>query len=464
MKDIMKYYLQLITLVFCLFVSACSDDDETTTPVFPDLQKIECEVGDTKTLTFEAADNWILTSSSLWCYFEQDGERTFVCSGNAGKQTVTIHISDDATELLKSYKAELTMKLAGSQQVIAEVTRPSTGYEVRAFNADKSVMYTEKNPFVINFDGTDILVLEANEDWALKSNPEWMEFNRRASDSEVVSGNAGDNVSVIPQMIMQYKKNEITGFLTIESRSGAVAKVPVKYEGIPADRIIGTLTGNIEASADGESYTVGNDSYDSEGVPVTVMAKNDEYTLVCVEYLEERNMMWEYEYTYPILEGGSDRWLWVDNDKKGSLKIAVSRNSSEKGNAYVVAFPNSVYAEIKDQLSDLVLLKTGIPQAYDENIIFLFRSNRSNCLSVGPLLKNGDGGALTNVTLTSYADNVGEEQAMEKYGTKNVWIASLPLGISFDPLIIAPKGITMTHYLMAVNFIDGYKWRLSTLQ
>lgn len=33
---------------------------------------------------------------------------------------------------------------------------------------------------------------------------------------------------------------------------------------IPADRIIGTLTGNIEASADGESYTVGNDSYDSE--------------------------------------------------------------------------------------------------------------------------------------------------------------------------------------------------------
>lgn len=118
--------------------------------------------------------------------------------------------------------------------------------------------------------------------------------------------------------------------MTTESRSGAIAKVPVKYEGIPADRIIGTLTGNIEASADGESYTVGNDSYDSEGVPVTVMAKNDEYTLVCVEYLEERNMMWEYEYTYKIIEGGSDRWLWVDNDKKGSLKIAVSRNSSEK--------------------------------------------------------------------------------------------------------------------------------------
>ena len=45
MKDIIKYYLQLIVLMFCLFTSACSDDDETVTPVFPDLQKIECAVG-----------------------------------------------------------------------------------------------------------------------------------------------------------------------------------------------------------------------------------------------------------------------------------------------------------------------------------------------------------------------------------------------------------------------------------
>ena len=103
MKDIMKYYLQLIVLMFCLFTSACSDDDETVTPVFPDLQKIECAVGDTKTLTFEAADNWILTSSSLWCYFEQDGERTFVCSGNAGKQPVTIHNSPAAPPPLIFY-------------------------------------------------------------------------------------------------------------------------------------------------------------------------------------------------------------------------------------------------------------------------------------------------------------------------------------------------------------------------
>lgn len=38
----------------------------------------------------------------------------------------------------------------------------------------------------------------------------------------------------------------------------------MKYEGIPADRIIGTLKDNIEVSVDGESYTAGDNSYDSE--------------------------------------------------------------------------------------------------------------------------------------------------------------------------------------------------------
>ena len=79
MKDI-KTYLRWTALMFCLLLSACSDDEDSKTPVFPDLQRIECAVGDEKTLTFEATDNWVLTSSSLWCYFKQEGEQTFTCS------------------------------------------------------------------------------------------------------------------------------------------------------------------------------------------------------------------------------------------------------------------------------------------------------------------------------------------------------------------------------------------------
>ena len=91
MKDIIKYYLQLIVLAFCLFTSACSDDDETVTPVFPGLQKIECEVGDTKTLTFEATDNWILTSSSLCAILNRMVRgRSFVQAMPESRQSLSI--------------------------------------------------------------------------------------------------------------------------------------------------------------------------------------------------------------------------------------------------------------------------------------------------------------------------------------------------------------------------------------
>lgn len=58
----------------------------------------------------------------------------------------------------------------------------------------------------------------------------------------------------------------------------------------------------------------------------------------------------------------------------------------------------------------LFLLKTGIPQAYDENIIANVLQAEDASASMGFVLKNGDGGALTNVTLTSYAINVGESK------------------------------------------------------
>ena len=276
----------------------------------------------------------------------------------------------------------------------------------------------------------------------MKSNPEWMEFNRRASDSEVVSGNAGDNVSVIPQMIMQYKKNEITGFLTIESRSGAVAKVPVKYEGIPADRIIGTLKDNIEVSVDGESYTAGDNSYDSEGVPVTVMAKNDEYTLVCVEYVAERNQMtWELEYSYTIMDS-FNRWLWIDDDKEGNINIAASANNSKARTAYVLAFPNVIYAEIKDHLSDLVLLEKGIPKEYDENIIADIKQEgvAGDLISLvkesGEPILDGIGNPVKAVP-----SDMPDEQLESEYGTTNVFlVSSLTLGVNYDPFHIIVNG------------------------
>ena len=131
MKDKI-YYLKFLVLVFCLAFASCSDDDDKGqgNPVFPEVQKISCAVGETATLTFNANMNWKLSSSALWCKFVVDGGQGNSCSGEAGEQTITVSIGDDATALNKSYKAEIYLWMGGDKKVVYEITRPSTGYEV----------------------------------------------------------------------------------------------------------------------------------------------------------------------------------------------------------------------------------------------------------------------------------------------------------------------------------------------
>lgn len=452
MKDI-KTYLRWITLMFCLLLSACSDDEDSKTPVFPDLQRIECAVGDEKTLTFEATDNWVLTSSSLWCYFKQEGEQTFTCSGAAGKQTITIYISDDATEMLKVNKAELTMMMGGMQQVIAEVSRPMVGYEVYAFNQDKSVLYTEENPFVIDFDGKTKLLLTANEDWVLSEKPVWLDIETKEKD---VFGYAGKDVLVTPTVIRQYKKAEKKANLKFESRSGQFAEVAVVYQGVPEGRIVSSIEEKIKASFDGQEYTVGETTYNSDGVPVTVIAWNDAYTLVTIEYVDYYG---EFIYT-----DNPPAWLHVEDDKAGNVKITTSMNTAKLRTAYVLGFPNNVYEEIKENFEERVLLNNGIAKEFQENIIADIEQAEKPKTNEGFVLKDDSGEELTDLELISYADQHGEDETIEKYGISNVWIVSLPLGKKYTPLMITPNGMSTSNYIESCEILNKWDKKLELSQ
>ena len=108
MKNI-AWYFRFCVLTLCCVMAGCSDDDDTPQkPTFPELQKINCEVGQTTEIEFEASTDWKLTSSSLWCQFIIDDEAMNSCSGTAGKQKVEIQINDNASELNKAYKAEIS--------------------------------------------------------------------------------------------------------------------------------------------------------------------------------------------------------------------------------------------------------------------------------------------------------------------------------------------------------------------
>lgn len=87
MKTIIsKYWLVLMVLASMTLLSACSSDDATSNPVFPQVQTIAGNAGDEFDFTFEANENWSLASSAIWCKMVQgeDGKEAFVLNGTAG--------------------------------------------------------------------------------------------------------------------------------------------------------------------------------------------------------------------------------------------------------------------------------------------------------------------------------------------------------------------------------------------
>lgn len=463
MKEL-KYYLGAMVLAFCLFFVACSDDDKEAKPVFPELQKVECEVGDEKTLTFEASGDWTLTSSALWCTFANNNEQVHSCSGGAGKQSVTIHVSDDATLLMKSYKAELNLMMGGSQQVIFEVTRPSTGYELHAFDAAQEVEYTAENPYVQNYTGSKTFVVTANTDWVLEPS-ENLVFEESTTKGTRTYGYAGETVSVLPTLKagFTYRKEAWKQELVFKDKEGTViAKLPVHYDGIPADKVefsIDNPSGTtITFAHNGYSYKIGEGEQSWAPMPLEVMARNNQYTLVYVDYVEEHNdLTWEIIYTCTRMSE-EESWVWVDDDKEGNLGIGMTSNEGLARTAYLMAIPNAVYETLKDNFEAEVFSKNeGVKSAYSQYIAARLTQEANPKFTTGFVIGDMEGNPLYDaydnvVEAYSYMDAGGEmseEELIGKYGTSNVYILSLPLGVSYDNIVVKPNGFT-GYYLQPV--------------
>lgn len=444
MKD-MKYYFRFLILALCVSFAACSnDDDENQKPVFPESQKIECAVGDTKELSFEASSDWVLTSSALWCTFVVDGENSFSCSGSAGKQTVTIRISNDATELLKSYKAELTLMMGGEKQVIYTVTRPMTGYEINVFNADQSVLYTKENPMLKSFDPNETFVITANTDWVVEST--------EGINLDVQYGAAGNTVKVKASLNPGFKKEAWEQELVFKNQKNEViATLPVKYNGIPEDRIEfpNPVKGEVVYSYDGFTYKVGEDKHNAP-LSINITAKDDKYVWAYVEYKEIYDeSSWSYEYECTLMSE-NDSWFWVDDDSKGNVTMNATMNRGDKRTGYLLIFPKAKYDKIKNNFETLVFSKSnGITAECEENIAVNFAQEANISLTTGFKITDANNNPLLDeygdqIPTYSYKDMTGstEEEVIAKFGTANVSILTLPKSQDYSNILFIPNGYT----------------------
>lgn len=435
----MKYYLQFIVLAFCLSLAACSDDDDNkTTPVFPELQKIEGTVGETLTVRFDAPVAWRLTSSALWCKFVVDGEELNSCSGEAGEQAVTVVVLDEATALLKAYKSEISLWMNGYNEVICEVTRPTTGYELVLLDKDGNP-YTDENPATVAYgrNSTNFKV-KANFDWRLTGWPEWLECTEVAD----IAGVSKSTIS--PRNITAgYVKSPISGeFVFINEAGDEVVRVPVKYDGIPADKIEFSLSTayGYEFSAKGDTYSggssMGGGSTYEAPMKFTVVAKDDAYEIV---YLKRDN--WGYSQMMAM------RWFQVADNNQGEISLSVEENTGDEDRrGALMIFPKHVYDEIED--FDKAVFDQSDPDFWDikrayEDYIAVDFTQKANSGSSALFSMTGMNGMTGQSVELTYLLDAGysESQLMGEHMTTNVYQLILPTDQSLSTLIISLTGL-----------------------
>lgn len=461
-----SWFLVNLLIVIGLCMSACSkDDDGDVIPVFPEQQKISCQANDEKELSFEANMNWKLTSSVTWCKFMANGVEEYSLSGNAGKQTVTIKVTDENQGFEES-TAKLELTMGTDKAIIAEVTRLAKNYELKVFDTDGNEIQTIE----VGYKNYIEFAVEANFDFAATDKPEWMEFE---AGSMVGSANQKVTGSVKITMDGTREKYPISASsenVIVFANQAGTASFPIQvfYKGMDADEIEigGNTPWNWTVSLDGQEFSqtsgLGDPVSHTGGIDYTIKALNDQYEYLFVQVSNGK--------IYVIDD--DTNWMKVeeDNNTKGKVKVKVDPftpspwgNPSRTGCIFV--FPKEIYgaaiAEIEDG-SDF----NEIATAYQHNILM---NVTQKAASTGFIIKK-DGWetvSCTKETDTSilellqgeyfidevYTITAGPEEyylvcpELEQFGadkdggTLGTWEATTATNEEIDPAILGGLGI-----------------------
>lgn len=446
-----------ISLVMALGVSSCSDDDDDTPSFqFPEKQTVHCSAADTRELTFEANAAWSLTSSELWCRFLVDGTEEYSLSGNAGKQTVNIVISDESQKPEMTSVAHLTLMIGDSKAIIADIVRNAPSYEFKITDEQGN----ELQVLEAGYDGFIRFNAEANFRFATTDRPDWV-----AVEGGSIVGTPGKVIKGGLQIVTNGNREkypierEANHTITFSDENGlAVYTYPIVYKGMNPNAIIvnGPEWFNWEVSLDGRTFmqtaTSGVDGTATtltynKFVPFTVQALNDDYVPIYIQQVEE------YGIIRLVVNSDEEPVDWihlVDKDHNGNARLTVdeSYDGSER-EGYVLVFPRSEYDRI---------MADGINGFYEEvitsdencNQVISYKYEQSNLLIHFVQRKkketggeeaafkvtyfNMETGSMDEISLTKVTD----EAIISEYGIDVIYSLPQPdiqMGFNVDPMM-----------------------------
>ncbi len=486
-KELLGIFLMLLgTVVF----SACSEEEDQVTVVFPEAVSIDCQpqVGEAS-FSFNAVQSWSLVSSRIWCQFK-DGESVVrALNGAVGEQTVTIVVTDDAWEFEGSM-AEISMTMNGETKVIATVNRSGKDMVLEVWDSENHI-YDLENPVAFAYEfkeqggviSKSMIKIRANFDWEIAQKPSWVSLSA-AENEGAETGKANETKELTVEFAgddRRYPLGEGNDPATIvfTNRSGHTYSYPVAvtYSGMTEDAIEFEVNRyNWVFSQDADWYWTGSitggTEVEKKETPMGLKVDTRYgYKLIYLPYREFGGMG-----VYLPMEDDWGLWMHaVNDDEDGNITLTVDPNEKEEGNPMadgssrkgcIMALPQKVYESLPEEYGapnlDVLLDEDGaiIKEEYMKYILVDFSQE-------GDIVETGGFELLGMDYMTSYTSELQkmnedmeftEEKLLETYGTTNVYMWSFEG--EREGVVIMPKDYPLPEpsYTFILNNVDT-EWK-----
>lgn len=448
-----------IGLLMTFSLAACSDDDDTVTPVFPEKQNIVCNAGQTKEFTFTTNTNWSLASSAIWCKFKTNDTEEFVVSGTAGSQTVTIVATDENQKVDNVSVAKLELTMGGQTIVIGEVTRSAVGYDLKIFDAEGNEVDANNGELKVGYKEFVRFSVEANFRFAATNLPGWVELEGGSlvgAVNQKVNGGLKmiNDESREKYPVVASEKNVIT-FSDDEGK--AFYSIRVSYDGMTPGVMDLTLPSankyDWTVSLDGKTFTQSGGGVAGTGgstttlknrVPFTVKTLNDDYEVVFVEKGSNNNDLY-------IMDAEYNEWMHCEG-KEGNATLIVdeytpaSYEPAERV-GYVLVFSRAEYESIKDNLEETIINGEELVYKYEQaNLVLQFTQKEVKGGGEEVNIKAVDGLTYVPIECTSYSGDDAERFKSE-YGVFGIYEIKQPATVSTIVTMPFNIGNTACYYL-----------------
>ena len=352
MNNMIRKSLMISGLAAMLLGANACQSEEVVLPEFPKTEKVYFSPDESvKEISFSANYPWTLTSSAIWCKFEDQTQvQNTVINGQAGEAKVKIVISDEGMNPGEiSDVAIIEMQMEEEIRVFAEVYRSAKGYEFTLVDAEGNAIDPKDWTIEVGYEELLPFSVKANFDFALTGRPGWLQIG----ENNAFTGAAGEICSTTASFVNDGESEKYPieksddNVVVFSDKDGKVFfPVQLHFAGMPADEISfegPTARPDWKVSMDGKTFVQTGFGVSQEEsktlyhnkLDINVKALNDEFEVI---YLEQAKNEWGMTTMRCSIDPDDpfESWMSLDGEK-GDMSLTVEPAETER-KGYVLVF------------------------------------------------------------------------------------------------------------------------------